>query len=424
MSTTIPAIRSRMGSRDYYIAKMSAAELAGQVSIASELEDWKTQTLEDVYQRELNKKRVEQEIAPYLATTADRFFGSIIILIRDRNAISFEDVLQFSDNLLAAYRNHAHDIGFLTIGSKQGGLVALDGQHRLAALRHVVQGDTDGPFRDAVSNDEIAVIFIDDTDIAKARELFTMLNRSARKVSKKDVLIMSESNGSAIVARRLTSSQVMNPRSLMEHPLVKWGANTIGQRDTEFTTLNALAELATIVAEFMKVKFDEDENDDDNIPEERDIASIFDTCEEWLGHLFNRCQDFADMRHDYNLIVDGRKKESPYSLILRPVGFILFFEAVAKALNPSVGGFKNAVDVIERLLRLDWSLDATMWKGIMVDARSRVSNKAADRKLAADLAVWMITGEKSPTPFVEDLRIRLQNQYNRSDIQLPSPLEA
>jgi hypothetical protein len=60
----------------------------------------------------------------------------------------------------------------------------------------------------------------------------------------------------------------------------------------------------------------------------------------------------------------------------------------------------------------------------MVDARSRVSNKAADRKLAADLAVWMITGEKSPTPFVEDLRIRLQNQYNRSDIQLPSPSEA
>jgi DNA sulfur modification protein DndB len=424
MSTTIPAIRSRMGSRDYYIAKMSAAELAGQVSIASELEDWKTQTLEDVYQRELNKKRVEQEIAPYLATTADRFFGSIIILIRDQNAISFEDALQFSDNLLAAYRNHARDIGFLTIGTKQGGLVALDGQHRLAALRHVVQGDTDGPFRDAVSNDEIAVIFIDDTDIAKARELFTMLNRSARKVSKKDVLIMSESDGSAIVARRLTSSQVMNPRSLMEHPLVKWGANTIGQRDTEFTTLNALWALSKIVAEFMKVKFDEDEDDDDNVPEERDIVSIFDTCEEWLGTLFDSCQDFADMRHDYNLIVDGRKKESPYSLILRPVGFILFFEAVAKALNPSVGGFKNVGDVIERLLRLDWSLDATMWKGIMVDTRSRVSNKAADRKLAADLAVWMITGEKSPTPFVEDLRIRLQNQYNRSDIQLPSPSEA
>jgi DNA sulfur modification protein DndB len=424
MSTLIPAIRSRMGSRNYYIAKMSAAELAGQVAIASELEDWKTQTLEDVYQRELNKKRVEQEIAPYLANTADRFFGSIIILIRDRNAISFEGALQFSQNMLAAYRSHAEDIGFLTIGSKQGGLVALDGQHRLAALRHVVQGDTDGPFRDAVTNDEIAVIFIDDTEIAKARELFTMLNRSARKVSKKDVLIMSESDGSAIVARRLTSSQVLNPRSLMEYPLVKWDANTIGQRDTEFTTLNALYELAKIVAEFMKIKFDEDENDDDDIPEERDVASVYETCDEWLEVLFESCQDFADMRHDYNLIVEGRKKESPYSLILRPVGFILFFEAVAKALNPSVGGFKNAREVIERLLRLDWSLDATMWKGIMVDTRSRVSNKAADRKLAADLAVWMITGDKAPTPFVEDLRIRLQSQYNRSDIQLPPALES
>ena len=423
MSTLIPAIRSRMGSRNYYIAKMTASELAGQVSIASELEEWKTQTLEDVYQRELNRKRVEQEIAPYLANTADRFFGSIIILIRDREAISFEGALQFTENMFAAYRSHASDIGFLTIGSKQGGLVALDGQHRLAALRHVVQGDSDGPFRDAVSNDEIAVIFIDDTEISKARELFTMLNRSARKVSKKDVLIMSESDGSAIVARRLTSSQIMNPRSLMEHPLVKWDANTINQRDTEFTTLNALYELAKIVAEFLKVQFDEDENDEDDTPEESDISAVFDTCEQWLEILFTSCSDFGDMRHDYNLIVEGRKKESAYSLILRPVGFILFFEAVAKALSPSIGRFTNFHEVIERLLRLDWSFNATMWKGIMVNARSNVSNKAADRNLASDLAVWMIAGDRTPVSFQEDLLERLRKQHNRSDVQRPTPLE-
>jgi DNA sulfur modification protein DndB len=423
MSTLIPAIRSRMGSRNYYIAKMTASELAGQVSIASELEEWKTQTLEDVYQRELNRKRVEQEIAPYLANTADRFFGSIIILIRDREAISFEGALQFTENMFAAYRSHASDIGFLTIGSKQGGLVALDGQHRLAALRHVVQGDSDGPFRDAVSNDEIAVIFIDDTEISKARELFTMLNRSARKVSKKDVLIMSESDGSAIVARRLTSSQIMNPRSLMEHPLVKWDANTINQRDTEFTTLNALYELAKVVAEFLKVQFDEDENDEDDTPEESDISAVFDTCEQWLEILFTSCSDFGDMRHDYNLIVEGRKKESAYSLILRPVGFILFFEAVAKALSPSIGRFTNIHEVIERLLRLDWSFNATMWKGIMVNARSNVSNKAADRNLASDLAVWMIAGERTPVSFQEDLLERLRKQHNRSDVQRPTPLE-
>lgn len=426
MSTLIPAIRSRMGSRDYFIAKMRASELAGQVSIASELEDWKTQTLEDVYQRELNKKRVELEIAPYLANTADRFFGSIIILIRDSRAISFEGALQFTENMFAAYRTHASDIGFLTIGSKQGGLVALDGQHRLAALRHVVQGDTEGPFRDAVSNDEIAVIFIDDSEIAKARELFTMLNRSARKVSKKDVLIMSESDGSAIVARRLTCAQTMNPRSLNEHPLVKWDANTIGLKDTEFTTLNALYEMAKIVAELVKVKFDtdeDDEDDDNETPLESDIATVFETCEEWLEILFDSCPDFAEMRQDFNAIVEGRKKESPYSLILRPVGFILFFEAVAKALNPSIGRFTDVREVIERLLEIDWSFNATLWKGIMVNTRSNVSNKSADRKLASDLAVWLIAGQRTPVSFQEDLRARLQKQHNRSDVQLPEPLE-
>jgi DNA sulfur modification protein DndB len=264
MSTLIPAIRSRMGSRDYYIAKMSASSLSGQVSIASELDDWENLTLDDLYQRDLNRKRVEQDIAPYLANTADRFFGSIIILIRDHDAITFEGVINFSDNMLAAYRSHSSDIGFLTIGSRQGGLVALDGQHRLAALRHVVQGNTPGPYRDDVSNDEVAVIFISDTEISKARELFTMLNRSARKVSKNDVLIMSESDGAAIVARRLTGHLILNPRRNLENqPLVKWESNTIGQRDSQITTLNALYELAKIAAEFLGVDFDDSEENAD-----------------------------------------------------------------------------------------------------------------------------------------------------------------
>ena len=263
MSTLIPAIRSRMGSREYFVAKMRASELSGQVSIASELDDWEHLTLDDLYQRDLNRKRVEQEIAPYLANTADRFFGSIIILIRDPKAITFEGIIEFSDNMLAAYRNISSDIGFLTIGSTQGGLVALDGQHRLAALRHVVQGNTSGPYRDDVSNDEVAVIFISDTEIYKARELFTMLNRSARKVSKNDVLIMSESDGAAIVARRLTSHSLLNPRNLETKPLVKWESNTIGQKDTQITTLNALYELAKIAAEYLDITFYDSDDEED-----------------------------------------------------------------------------------------------------------------------------------------------------------------
>lgn len=413
-----------MGSRDYYVAKMRAIELSGQVSIASELDDWDHLTLDDVYQRELNRKRVELEIAPYLANTADRFFGSIIILIKDESAITFEGVINFSDNMLAAYRNHASDIGFLTIGSKQGALVAIDGQHRLAALRHVVQGDTSGPYRDEVANDEIAVIFINDTEISKARELFTVLNRSARKVGKNDVLIMSETDGAAIVARRLTSHNVVNPRNDLEkQPLVKWESNTINQRDFQVTTLNALYELAKIVAEHLDVSFsDSDEDDGKDGPSERDLRKVYEKSAEWLTELF-KCQELEEMRHDGNLVIEGRKKESPYSLLLRPVGFILFFEAVAKSLDPSIGGLTDERETIKRLLKIDWRFESPLWKGIMVNARNNVSNKASDANLASDLAVYLICGEKTPASFRSDLEQRIRRQHNRADAQLPKPLE-
>ena len=427
MSTTIPAIRSRMGSRDYYIAKMNALELAGQVSIASEQENWGSLTLDDIYQRELNRKRVEQEIAPYLANTEDRFFGAIIIFVRDLEAITFENISEFSSDLKAAHKSSAKDIGFITINNMPGGLVALDGQHRLAAIQSVVRGNTPGRFRNDVPSDEITVIFISDTDIRKARELFTMLNKSARKVSKKDVLIMSESDGGAVVARLLTSSSILNPRTLNSFPLVKWQSNTISKKDTQFTTLNALYEIAYLAAEVLDVTFDEADEDADSgtisPAKQSDVALVEKRCLDWLNILFEDCEDFAKMRHDQNLIVEGRKPDAEYSLLLRPVGLILFFEALVKALDPSLGALSDEREAIQRLLKIDWRFDSNYWRGIMVNTKSNISNRVSDRNLASDLAVWMICGKKTPIGFQENLRERYCKQHNRADATLPHPLE-
>jgi DNA sulfur modification protein DndB len=220
-----------MGSRTYFICKMRASELSGSIGVASELQDWNSRELEDIYQRDLNNKRVEQIIAPYLASNPDRFFGSIIVWARDASAIEFESFEQLVGNSPLAYRDALKSLGVIVIGSNgdstQSGLVALDGQHRLAALRHVVQGKANGEFASAVANDEVTVIFISDPDGVKARALFTILNKTARRVSKNDVLIMSETNGAAMAGRKVTASTLMAPRGLDSLPLVKWDSNTI-----------------------------------------------------------------------------------------------------------------------------------------------------------------------------------------------------
>lgn len=424
MTVTVPAIRATMGSRDYFISKMTASELSGQVSIASELSDWNELTLNELYQRKLNEKRVEQDIAPYLANTSDRFFGSIIIWILDPQAAVFEPAGSYL-TIPRAYETAANSIGFLVLDSSrasgQAGFVALDGQHRLAALRRVVRNETDGAYSSDVYTDEVAIIFVSDQDVRSARDLFTVLNRSARRVTKSDVLIMSEVDGAAIVARDLTGCSLLAPYGLGEGGLIKWEKNTIAQRDEQITTLNAIYEVVQIVADALKIDLQAGE-EAGNPPSESDLSAVRAETERWLTALFDESPEFASMRHDPLKIVEMRR-DSPYSLMLRPVGFQAFFGAVAVALNKSAGNMTDLKEVVRRLLQVDWSITSNFWRGIMVNAKGNVTNKKTDVQLASDLASWMITGKSSSTTFQQSLTERYRRQLGRDDASLPTPLE-
>jgi DNA sulfur modification protein DndB len=422
MSVTVPVITARMGSREYYITKMTAFQLSGQVGIASELTDFGALTLEELYQRDLNKKRVVEEIAPYLANAKDRFFGSIIVWILGDDVVTFEPVSEFV-SVSAAYSRAAKSLGFLIIDNSEqrSGLVALDGQHRLAALREVVQGNTDGEFRAAVGNDEVAVIFVRDTDIRSARDLFTVLNRSARKVSKNDVLIMGEVDGAAIVARRLTSSALLAPYGLGDRPLVKWESNTINQKDAQLTTLNAVYEVVKKVAVHQQIDLLSGEESGTPPPQDA-MDYVYDATIGWLTALFDESDEFSAMRSDPDAIAEARKKESPYSLLLRPVGFQAFFGAAAVLLDPAACGVANHTEAIRQLLQVDWSLASRTWNGIMVNAKGNVTNRTSDVALAADLAAWLAAGEALNPGYRDGLRDRLRRQMNVDDLELPVPV--
>ena len=112
MTTTIPALRADMGTWTNYITRMRAAEICEQVGIASETEEWESLSIEDLYQRDLNNRRVEKQIAPYLAQNKDRFFGSIIVMVRDERSVEFEGIAKISNDVPISYRNLSDDIGF------------------------------------------------------------------------------------------------------------------------------------------------------------------------------------------------------------------------------------------------------------------------------------------------------------------------
>lgn len=427
MSFTIPVIRATMGSRVYYIGKMTAKQLSGQIGIASELEDWQTQTLEEVYQRKLSEKRVLQTIAPYLAKNDDRFFGSIIVWARDSSVLEFEPLSYLIEqvNLGAAYREALDALGTITFGDDEpaakAGLVALDGQHRLAALRANVQGKVQGPYVGAVASDEVTVIFISDEDRVLSRSLFTILNRTARRVTKNDVLIMSETDGAAVAARRVVAEPLLAPRGLDDQPLIKWESNTIAKKDTQLTTLNAIVDVAATIGALHEMTLSDDD-DAQVTPADADVDKVTSLLRSWLDLFFGTVTELEEMRHDANLVVEGRKPDAPYSMLLRPIGFITFFRAVAGALRLDHGQVRDVRTAIERLASLNWSLDSSLWKLVLVDSQGHMSRRDADINLAADLAVWMIAGSTVGEQFQAHLLERYRRQLGRADATLPTPL--
>jgi len=427
MSFVIPVIRAKMGSRTYFIGKMRASELSGSVGVASELQDWSSRELEDIYQRDLNNKRVEEIIAPYLATSSDRFFGSIIVWARDESAIEFESITDNVDNVKLAYKDAAKSLGVVVIGSDgnstQSGLVALDGQHRLAALRHVVQGKTTGKFTSAVPNDEITVIFISDSDTVKARALFTILNKTARRVSKNDVLIMSETNGAAMAARKVTSSKLMAPRGLDLFPLVKWDSNTISKKDCQLTTLNALADIVELISQSQNIKISSDDSIE-TAPNADELQKAIEATLQWLNLFFQSIPALEAMRHDPNLIAIGRDPEKPFSLLLKPVGLTALFHAAVMALDPEIGGMSDINEVFRRLAKVDWSLSANTWKNVIINSKGNISNRRADLDLAAEIAVWLTCGRNCSKQFQTELEEKFKRQFKRPDATLPAPVFA
>lgn len=429
MSVTIPSIRAKMGSRTYYIGKMKARELSGSVGIASELQEWASLNLEDIYQRDVNRRRVTQEIAPYLANNPDRFFGAIIVWARDESVIQFERIMDVVGDarIPKAYSSSLSDLGVIVIGGDDktttSQLVALDGQHRLAALREVTQGDAMGPHKHEVPDDEVTVIFISDSDAVKTRGLFTILNRTARRVSKNDVLIMSETDGAAMAARKVTSSNLLAPRGLDNSPLIKWESNTISRRDTQITTLNAITEIVSIVARINNISLgDEQDAEVQPTPEAVDKASQVTL--EWLDLLFKSLPLFQELRENPNRVSEERAGERPYSLLLRPVGLIAFFKAISVATDPHKGGLTDLEDAFRRMTKVDWSADSGLWRNIMVNAKGNISNKVSDLDLAAELAAWMVTGRSSNKSFQTTLTENFQRQLGRADAQLPAPMFA
>ena len=325
---TICVQKARLGTTDYYIAKMPVGELVDTVGLAIELPEWKDMTADEKMQREPDVNRVVNEICPYFTQDKDKFFGCVIVDIYSGfEEMIFEPITDVIPKLSAAYRIPLKDVGFLTLPGKQR-LIALDGQHRLLAMKLSLKGSSAisaamlgnrkmtaqmqalEPHPD-LAKEEISVIFVEHTDNSKIRKIFNKVNKYARQTGRGQNIITADDDVFALIARRLFSEgAVLSKIGNIE--LVNWSSNTLSQRSKQLTTVSALYTIAETLAKDKEWNAKVMPLDEEEIEEAYEENASF-----WEALLYgmDEYQEYIELTKDNKTISELRED----NLLMKPV---------------------------------------------------------------------------------------------------------
>ncbi|MDF2381836.1 DGQHR domain-containing protein [Nostoc ellipsosporum NOK] len=416
MALLIPAIKGRIGNTEYYETTMRVRDLVQAVRRPSELDDWANFSIEERMQRELDDKRVREQIVPYLTRNEDRFFGSIIVLVYNGDVL-FETIADLKISVPGAYKANAHRIGFVTIDG--GSLIVLDGQHRLAALKSVYEPKQDGvvygPYVKEIPDDEVCVIFLKHENPVKTRRIFNTVNRYAKQTSRSDNIITSEDDGYAIVTRRLLrEDEPLGNRVVNGKPfeVVNWKSNTLTTRSKQLTTISAVNESALLI---LGNGFYE--------PQTRPDDAKLDEGAERVGAVWKAILEglkpYQDALANPETIPAMRDEHAASALLFKPAAQIALLRGL---LNATAGDRMTLAEAVSRANAIDWRMQAPQWTGVLIKASGAIDAGSEARNRAGGLISWLIAANLMTKEEHEAVR-RTYNQALGIDVNDPAQAE-
>ena len=413
---TLPALKLKMGSTEYFLATMPAGQLVSVVRPASEaLEDWDNLEIEERIQRDINLKRLYDEVIPYLAQHPDRFFGSVIVLLD--GDIAFESLGDLGLSVPAAYRTGMTKLGMLSIAS--GNMIALDGQHRLVALREILERRYRGESNPGIADDDVSVVFIAHESKEKTRRIFNKVNRYARATSRSDNLILSEDDGYAIIARWLFTREG-GPlfTSAEASTLVNWKNSTISARSLQITTISALSVIAQDLCESHGINLDE-KSSGGRRPEDDDLARGYELVASWITAMIEEIPVLQRVRQNPSLLPSERGIDAPFNLLLKPAGQISLIKAAIKWRENDPDNF-DVADFMSAASQVDWSVSAAPWDSLLVLGGNRILAKKSNYEDAALAICWQAFGAMPDYPAT--LKDKLIERWEASHLDVNKPL--
>lgn len=443
-----PALRSRMGTWDYYVVKMSASQLSQNVKYASEVHD--DRTLDKAIQRILDESRVKKDIVEYLKRQPNRFFSSIVVAALEGNPI-FYPVKVTDDPRFEIFSDEQklnESFGVLKFDGNQK-YYALDGQHRLSAIKTLLDRTDDASDGAPIGfeNDEISVIVVvpsqddsNETFMQKYRRLFSNLNRYAKPMDQATNIIMDEDDTFAILTRRLITDHTFfhtDARRQLESDRIKTtkGKN-LKTGDSYFTSIETLYEMNIRLLSSSKrisTGWGQDNEDGQDLkafkkfrPSEEYIDSLYDELliywEGLLAELPALHNDPMKMRfHD---ITDRKDKDGTDHLLFWPIGQQMLAEIARELVNRRLHDLENPTSetvqfALKGLNKLEWQLHQAPWQYFLLvptvtrTGRSRWVMRSEERTKAVRcgriIQQWILGLEYEDEDFAKKLKDEWKN---------------
>lgn len=381
----IPAIRGKIGSTEYFVATMKASEVVNSVRIPKEMPDWGKESIEDRYQREINYKRVKEQIAPYFAMDEDRFFNALIVDILDPESVKFDKLSDAIKNIPSYMGNLGDNFGILTLNGSER-LVPLDGQHRLAALKFALyaRDEKDQPIETfhpnaEIGKDDITLILIKH-DRVKARKIFSKVNRYAKAVSKADNLIISEDDYMAILSRGIANDTFKS--------LVNSKSNTISDKSNDITTLSALYEAS--IEYISESPIYPAKVATDFLPDLATQALWKSEVEKMWDLMLTSIAPLADAIHDPSDEGQSKRVELRETyIIMKPVVQVALVMAVKRMVDVGV----SVKAAFQKAGKLDWRFECTDWDRIAVNPGEKIIAGKQPQKLLSRVIAYRLGEE-------------------------------
>ena len=369
----------------------------------------------------IKESRVKKEIVTFLTGRPDRFFASLVVAAIGGSPkfypVSVADDPQFE--ILADEESIEQSFGVLRFSGSQN-YYALDGQHRLKAIKTLLQPEDEServePPTD-FANEEISVLMVirppdapEEEWLTSYRRLFSSLNRYAKPTDRDTNIIMDEDDIFAILTRRLISSHdfFKAPGRQLDSFKVKTSGRPLREGTSHFTSLQQLYDLnQTLLTTHLRSNKGwgtgpeaEREGDVNRFkrfrPSETYIDDLFEELQLYWDAIIGAIPDLALNPSDAkNHQADGSNGEVADNLLFWPIGQDVMI-SVARALlddSPETLTLEQAKAALTPLAAVNWRLHQVPWRGlVLVYARDtgKWSMRSEDRKLATDTAKLML----------------------------------